>query len=280
MDYIELNCRIDSEKADLFRELLIQELADVGYESFIDTDAGLLAYIAQRDFEPEQLDSISLFSDHAFGQVKFTWDLIKDQNWNKEWESNFSPVLIANQCYIRATFHQPIPEIKYEIVIDPKMSFGTGHHETTSLMIEQMLDMPILGKSILDMGCGTGILAVFASKLGADPIIAIDIDEWAYRNSLENISLNNISNIKVLAGDKSIIPDNAYDVILANINRNILLDDMSAYAKHLKNNGLILLSGIYNSDLPVIEECAISNGLLFKKKLSKNNWVSALFQKK
>jgi ribosomal protein L11 methyltransferase len=279
MDYIELTCKIYSDQLPLAREILMQELANIGYESFMDTETGLLAYIADRNFDSAELDNLSALSDMKLGNIQFKWDLIKDQNWNQEWENNFTPVLIDDKCYVRATFHKPNPNVQYEIVIEPKMSFGTGHHETTYLMLAQMFDLPIMGKRVLDMGCGTGILAILASKFGANTIVAIDIDEWAYRNALENIAINNSLEIKVLLGDKSVLPHMKYDIILANINRNILLNDMVTYYEHADNEGKLLLSGIYESDLPMVTEVAQNAGFVFVRSSEKNNWCSALFQK-
>jgi ribosomal protein L11 methyltransferase len=279
MDYIELTCKIESDQIPLVREILMQELANIGYESFVDTDNGLLAYINSRNFDAKELDNLTTLADMRIGNVHFKWDLIKDQNWNQEWENNFSPVLIDNKCFVRATFHKPNTKVQYEIVIEPKMSFGTGHHETTSLMIEQMLDLPFKNKKVLDMGCGTAILSILAAKLEASSVLAIDIDEWAYRNALENITLNDISRIKVLQGDKSNIPETEFDIILANINRNILLEDMDSYSKHLITNGTLLLSGIYNSDVTMITESAKTQNFQLSKITEKNNWCSILFQK-
>jgi ribosomal protein L11 methyltransferase len=279
MDYIELTCKIYSDQLPLAREILMQELGNIGYESFMDTETGLLAYIADRNFDSAELDNLSALSDMKLGNIQFKWDLIKDQNWNEEWENNFTPVLIDNKCFVRATFHKPNPNVQFEIVIEPKMSFGTGHHETTSLMLTQMFELPIKGKHVLDMGCGTGILAILASKFEADSIVAIDIDEWAYRNALENIALNNSPKIKVILGDKSVLPPSKYDIILANINRNILLNDMVAYYEHAANDCKLLLSGIYESDLPLVTEVAQNVGFEFVRSNEKNNWCSALFQK-
>jgi ribosomal protein L11 methyltransferase len=280
MDYIELSCKIESKTPDLLREMLTLELANMGYESFVETTDGMLAYVASHNFIEANIYSISFFKDLDLGNVVFKWQVIKDQNWNEEWEKNFNPVLIHNQCYIRATFHEPKPDVEYEIVIDPKMSFGTGHHETTSLMVEQMLTIDFFQKKVLDMGCGTGILAILASKIGAQIIDAIDIDEWSYQNSLENCHLNNISNVRVICGDRSVIPTIPYDLILANINRNILLKDMDAYAEHLISGGILLLSGIYTTDLSLLTEAAKAHNLSFILRTEKNKWASAIFQKK
>lgn len=280
MDYIELSCKIESQSADLVREMLTLELANIGFESFVETTDGMLAYISSFDFTVERLNSISFFKDLNLGNIKFKWQLIKDQNWNEEWEKNFSPVLIGKQCYIRATFHEPMPDVEHEIIIDPKMSFGTGHHETTYLMIEQMFTIDFFQKKVLDMGCGTGILAIMASKLGARLIDAIDIDEWSYQNCLENCNLNGTNNIQIICGDRSVIPSCEYDLILANINRNILLKDMDTYAQHLVSGGILLISGIYSNDLLLLKEVATSNNLSFILNTEKNKWASAIFLKK
>jgi ribosomal protein L11 methyltransferase len=279
MDYIELNCELKTNNLEIARELLTQQLADIGYESFIDTDTGITAYIIVKDFKDEELNKISILSGEISGEVKFSWSLIKDQNWNQQWESNFSPVIINSDCYIRATFHEPQPGYKYEIVIEPKMSFGTGHHETTSLMMENMMKLSLSQKQILDMGSGTGILSVLASMLGAASVTAIDIDEWAYNNALENIKLNHISNIEVIHGDKACIPDKQFDIILANINRNILLNDMPSYFKALKKGGELLLSGIYVEDIDIVNSTAQASGFKFMSSQSKNKWACVLFSK-
>lgn len=279
MDYIELSCKIESQSTDLVREMLTLELANIGFESFVETTDGMLAYISSFDFIVERLNSISFFKELNLGNIKFKWQLIKDQNWNEEWEKNFSPVLIGKQCYIRATFHEPMPDVEYEIIIDPKMSFGTGHHETTYLMVEQMLTIDFFQKKVLDMGCGTGILAIMASKLGARIVDAIDIDEWSYQNCLENCNLNGANNIQVICGDRSVIPSCEYDLILANINRNILLKDMDTYAQHLVSGGILLISGIYSDDLLLLKEVATTNNLSFILNTEKNKWASAIFLK-
>lgn len=280
MDYVELTCKIESHTQELLREMLTQELAEIGYESFMESPFGLLAYIVERDFDADRLSRINFFKVLDLGIVTFNWKVIKDQNWNKEWENNFSPVIIGNLCYIRATFHEPMPDVKYNIIIDPKMSFGTGHHETTSLMAEKMLTMNFRNKKVLDMGCGTGILAILASKLGAHSIDAIDIDEWAYQNSIENCRLNTATNIKIICGDRQSIPKKNYDIILANINRNILLQDMDAYTQHILPEGILVISGIFTSDLPIVKASAEKNSFEFTGNNDKNNWTSASFKKK
>jgi len=278
MDYIQLNCKIHTDNLTLFRELLMYELGNIGFESFIETADGLSAYIQAKSFNETFLNEITFYNDLTLGTVEFTSQYIKDQNWNEEWEKNFQPVLIGTKCYIRAPFHKP-KTVDYEIIIEPKMSFGTGHHETTSLMIEQMLSMDFDGKKVLDMGCGTGVLAIMASKLKALSVIAIDIDEWAYTNTIENCQLNNVSNVSAQIGDIDLISGKHFDIVLANINRNILLKQISHFAGTQATDGLLLLSGIYLEDLPMIQKCAEKFHYEYLSIIKKNNWIVVLFRK-
>jgi len=211
--------------------------------------------------------------------VVYTHEWIKDKDWNEVWEHNFQPVLIGDKCYIRATFHEQHKTIPYEIVIDPKMAFGTGHHETTSLMIEQMLTLDLSGKRVLDMGCGTGVLAIMASKLKADYILAIDIDIWSYQNTIENCGLNSITNIIAKQGDIDLISGMKFDVIIANINRNILLNQISHYANTLDRDGLLLMSGIYWNDFEIMNSAVQKFGFVNLTLHEKNNWIAVLFKK-
>ena len=279
MDYIQLNCKIQSQNLTLFQELLMHELGNIGFESFVETGNGLSAYIESKNFDENLIKKISFPEELTLGSVEYSSEIIPGQNWNQEWEKNFSPVFIASRCYIRAPFHKP-KDKAYEIVIEPKMSFGTGHHETTSLMIEQMLSMPFDGKKVLDMGCGTGVLAIMASMLKAKSVLAIDIDEWAYENTIENCQNNKATNVSALMGDIELISEKQFDIILANINRNILLKQISHYAHSQSNGGLLLLSGIYLEDLPMIQKCAENHTYEFLSVLKKNNWIAALFTKK
>ncbi|MFZ2430709.1 MAG: 50S ribosomal protein L11 methyltransferase, partial [Lutibacter sp.] len=203
---------------------------------------------------------------------------IEQTNWNIEWEKNFNPIQVDGLVSIRAPFHEN-PNLKYDIVIEPKMSFGTGHHETTHMMIQHLLDLGVAGKKVLDMGCGTGILAIFAEMKGAKPIDAIDIDNWCYQNSLENVERNNCKHISVYEGDASLLKNKKYDVIIANINRNILLNDMNTYASCLDENGVILLSGFYKEDIPVIDAEVSKYGLKLDKQIERNNWVALKYVK-
>lgn len=259
-------------------DILIALLAENGFESFEETENGLKAYIPTKAFNPELLISIINSTKDSF---QFTYQVkeMENTNWNAVWESNYEPVLISDKVYIYAPFHAPMPEAEYAILIEPKMSFGTAHHETTSLMISMMLRENLHSQSLLDMGCGTAILAILAEKMGAINIEAIDNDENAFENSIENLERNNCSNINVGFGGYEIISGD-FNVILANINKNILLRDMSAYTEHLLAGGKIFFSGFYLNDLADIEKLANKSGLILDSFEEKNNWVCARFIKK
>ena len=273
MNYIGCFFKIDSGSLDIQTaiDILVAELGQVGFESFTENPDGVDAYIQKADWNASLLDDIQILESE---EVTFSYDVkeIEQVNWNEEWEKNFEPIVIADQVSIRAPFHEN-PGLKYDIVIEPKMSFGTGHHETTHLMIQHLMELDLQGKKVLDMGCGTGILAIFAEMKGATALDAIDIDDWCYENSLENVERNNCQHISVFEGDASLLKPDAYDVIIANINRNILLKDMSVYTDSLKENGILLLSGFYTEDIEKINESAELNGLKQDKKLTRNNWV-------
>jgi len=279
MDYIELRCNISAPDIQTVSEILIAQLNEIGYESYDETDEGVNAYILEKFFDIEKVKNLQV-NQIKDVSISYDWEVIKTQNWNEVWEKNFDPIIIDDQCVIRAPFHKDTPKLNYEIIIEPKMSFGTGHHETTYLMLKTMLDLDFKDKVVLDMGCGTGVLAIFASLLGAKEITAIDIDEWAYNNTLENIDKNSCSNIKVFQGDASLLTDQAFDIIIANINRNILMDDIKNYAKVLKTKGILLLSGLYDKDLPMIKEEAEYNKLDYISFQEKRNWIAAKFIKK
>jgi ribosomal protein L11 methyltransferase len=279
MNYIELDCKISPYNAEI-AEILTAELSELGYESFVETETGLLAYIQEDIFKEETLPSIGIVSNPDF-DITFTHKTIEQENWNETWEKNyFEPIIIENQCVIRSSFHKEFPEIDYQITIDPKMAFGTGHHETTSLMIKEILQLELERKSVLDMGCGTGVLAILSAMKGAVDITAIDIDEWSYNNTLENMELNSIKGIKVKHGDVSAIDERNYDIFFANINKNVLLKDIPTYAKYMEKNALLLLSGFYNSDIEDISSVAESNGFELVKKDEKNNWTMLKYLKK
>ena len=255
-------------------EILVAYLSDLEFESFEDTDYGIKAYISADVFNLTEIESICETLDC---DIAIQHKIIKQQNWNAKWESDFQPILIANNCGIRAKFHKPL-DVEYEIIITPKMSFGTGHHATTNGMMTSMFDLDFFSKRVLDMGCGTAVLAILAEKLGSNEIQAIDVEEWAYKNAIENSKMNTCNNIQVLWGGKEKI-EGDFDIILANINRNILLEDMSIYSKHLKQDGIILLSGFYIKDLDKISEEAINNKLQYINHTSQQDWVTAKFKK-
>ncbi len=276
MSYTELNCRVFP--AEPATDILIAQLAEIGYESFVESDTGLLAYIPTEEFDAEALNSLPVIETNMF-DISFEYAEIEEENWNAVWESNYEPVLIADRCYVRAPFHTPHPRAAYDIVVEPKMSFGTAHHETTFLVAQLMLEQDFKGKRVLDMGTGTGVLAILAHKMGAKEIVAIDNDEWAYTNAKENLERNEVTNAEVILGDAGDIRDEAYDIIIANINRNILVSDMNSYAKVLKSNGVILLSGFYEHDRIIVEKEAAQNNIQALKHVEKNDWVAVAGQK-
>ncbi|MDQ4141318.1 MAG: 50S ribosomal protein L11 methyltransferase, partial [Bacteroidota bacterium] len=214
------------------------------------------------------------------GRIAYSTQKIEKQNWNEEWEKNFEPLLIGDVCSVRASFHPKPEQVQYDIIINPKMSFGTGHHETTTLMIENQLTIDHQNKRVLDMGCGTGILAIMACKLGAANIVAVDIEDWTVENARENAAINECTDIDVRLGDvQQITTDAPFDIVLANINRNVLLDDIPAYATKILPGGALVVSGFYTEDLDLIKDKALSSDLNFTSVRTKNNWVSAVFTK-
>ncbi len=253
-------------------EILIAELAYSSFESFIETKNGMTAYIQKKDWHEDILQGIQILNSDEF-KISYESAEVDQINWNSEWEKNFEAIQVNDQISVRAPFHAD-PKLKYDIIIEPKMSFGTGHHETTHLMLQQLLDLDVGGRSVLDMGCGTGILAIFAEMKGADKIDAIDIDTWCYENSIENIEKNHCNNIAVYQGDASLLKKKSYDLIIANINRNVLLQDIAVYSRNLTKKGVLLLSGFYKEDIPIIDKEAQRYNLYLEKTLEKNNWVS------
>ena len=223
------------------------------------------------------MDTIFILNSDEF-LIQYTKNEVEQTNWNAEWEKNFKPIQVDDLVSIRAPFHEN-PHLKYDIVIVPKMSFGTGHHETTHMMVQHLLALDLENKKVLDMGCGTGILAIFAEMKGANPVDAIDIDAWCYENSLENIARNNCSHITVFEGDSALLIDKKYDVIIANINRNILLEDMNIYANCLHENGVLLLSGFYQEDISMIDAEVSKYNLKLESFIERNNWVALKYNK-
>ncbi|WP_445736651.1 50S ribosomal protein L11 methyltransferase [Mariniflexile sp.] len=256
-------------------EILIAELGYAGFESFVENEEGVTAYIQKEEWNESILDDIQILNSDEF-EITYTFEDIEQTNWNEAWEKNFSPIVVDGVCTVRAPFHEK-PNTPYDIIIEPKMSFGTGHHETTHMMIQHVLKNDLINKSVLDMGCGTGVLAILAEIKGAKPVDAVDYDNWCYLNSLENVERNNCKNITVIEGDASVLKGKKYDVIIANINRNILLNDMERYVSCLNKNGLLFLSGFYNDDMPVIQEECEKQMLKFEEKLERNHWVALKF---
>ncbi|MFZ3273659.1 MAG: 50S ribosomal protein L11 methyltransferase [Lutibacter sp.] len=277
MDNIYMSYTFKVSPKEPATEILIAELGEAGFESFVENEEGVEAFIQKTDWNTHVLDDIYVLKSGEF-QISYEMQEIEQTNWNIEWEKNFNPIQVDGLVSIRAPFHEN-PNLKYDIVIEPKMSFGTGHHETTHMMIQHLLDLGVAGKKVLDMGCGTGILAIFAEMKGAKPIDAIDIDNWCYQNSLENVERNNCKHISVFEGDASLLKNKKYDVIIANINRNILLNDMNTYASCLDENGVILLSGFYKEDIPVIDAEVSKYGLKLDKQIERNNWVALKYVK-
>lgn len=278
MNYIEINfdCNPNNE---IVRDLLSASLADIGFESFVESEKGVTAYIQEQSFDEDVLQSL-LENLPVESQIIYSSKSIEDKNWNEEWEKNyFQPLIIDDRCIIQSTFHKQPANYEYNILIDPKMSFGTGHHQTTELMIREMLNFNFARKSVLDMGCGTAILAILASMRGADPILAIDIDEWAYENAKENLGLNNVNNVEVKIGNSKLLGNEKFDVVLANINRNVLLNDISVYSSVLSKGGDLFMSGFYVEDILAIREACDENGLVYLHHGEKDNWAIVRFGK-
>jgi len=275
MNYIEVNIEI-TPFSEEFSDIVISAIEELPFESFVNEEPFLKAYIPQDSFKAQDLKTLlSAFDGLDSFTLKVSNKFIEHKNWNEVWESNFRPIVVAQRCTVKAGFHKDLPNTEYNIVIDPKMAFGTGHHQTTYLMIDSILENDFKGKVVLDMGCGTGILAILAVMRGANvPVFAIDIDPIATLSACENSVKNGVGNkIEVLTGDSSLIQKERYNVILANINRNIILSDIEIYAGALKTNGVILLSGFYFQDLSLILEAGKKCGLEFVSQKIKDNWA-------
>ncbi|CAM4408304.1 50S ribosomal protein L11 methyltransferase [Zobellia roscoffensis] len=256
-------------------DILIAELGEVDFESFVENEEGVLAYIQKNDWNENILEAVEILDNELF-KVEFSIKEIEQENWNATWEENFEAIQVADKCVVRAPFHEK-PNVQYDIVIEPKMSFGTGHHETTHMMLQFILENDFDGKDVLDMGSGTGVLAILTAMKNAKHIDAIDIDNWCYLNAKENVERNECDHISVFEGDASLLGERKYDTIIANINRNILLADIPVYAENLKENGTLFLSGFYEEDIPLISETCVKSGLKFEKNLQKNNWVAVKY---
>ncbi len=274
MNYIEVAVTIEPKEQG--SDVLIAKLSELGFESFVETEQGFLAYIQEEEYSEEEVElTIGDFLD--LFKIKFMSKIIPKQNWNKEWESNFQPIDVDGKCYIRAPFHEKKPGYLLDIIIEPKMSFGTGHHDTTQLMIQILMLLNVKNKALLDMGCGTGVLAIAASMLGANPITAIDIDDWSFENTIENLAKNNINNALVHKGDAQILEGKIFHTILANINKNVLLADMSVYKKVLEKNGNLVLSGFFETDISEIKTKAEDLGFKYESIYISNKWAALHF---
>lgn len=264
---------------EIVTDVISAMAGEIGFESFVEWEKGVQAYIQQSLFNEEALKGMVADFPLPDTSITYTIQEAEDKDWNEEWEKNFfQPIVIDDRCCIHSTFHKDTPKTEYEILINPQMAFGTGHHETTSSIICELLDADLQGKSVLDMGCGTSILAILASMRGANPVTAIDIDDWCVNNSRDNIALNGISNITVELGDANLLKGrDPFDVIIANINRNILLADMPQYAACMHSGSELYMSGFYLEDIPAIREKAESLGMTFVHHREKNNWVAVKF---
>lgn len=274
-NYLEFHFTIDPVQPA--SEILIAELGYLGFESFVENNDGITAYIPVEEYEDDLLAGVHILQSEDF-TIKYDVQEIERLNWNEEWEKNFEPILVDEHCSVRAPFH-PKTDADFEIVIEPKMSFGTGHHATTHMMIQHILKNDWEGKSVLDMGCGTGVLAILTALKGAKSIDAIDIDNWCYQNTLENIAKNDCEHINVEEGGAELLEGREYDMILANINRNILLRDLPIYEKCLKPQGYLFLSGFYEGDLPAITKACKELGLDMIENFKRKDWIAAKFSR-
>ena len=280
MKYIEVNITLGQN--DPFRDLLVDALGNEGpYDSFVETPTGLKAYVQESLFDEDWLKE-QLADIEEMTSCSYTFENLPDKNWNEEWEKQHKPVLVeaanGKRVWVRAPFHEHRSDVDYEIEIEPKMSFGTAHHQTTYMMLSYLTELELAGQRVLDMGCGTAVLAILAKIKGAEYVEAIDIDEWAYNNAIENAQRNGVA-LNVRIGDASLLTDQQFDLIIANINRNILLNDMAAYAKVLAQGGTLLLSGFYESDVPVLQQHAEALGLQLQQQKVRQSWAALMMQK-
>lgn len=278
MKYIEVKFNFSSQE-EYVKDLLSSELGEIGFESFSPEGEALVAYVQKPVFDESALKQ--LLSDFEYdSQITFEANDAEEKDWNEEWEKNyFEPIVIGDQCVVHGSFHKDIPVAKYDIVINPKMAFGTGYHATTTLMMKALLSHDLTDKSLLDMGCGTAILAILSKKKGSGRTVGIDIDEWAYENAKENIVMNGTPDIEIRLGGADALKEETFDIIMANINRNILLQDIQHYAKRLHPGSLLFMSGFYEGDIPVIEAETQKYGLRKLSYEKQNDWVGVKFEK-
>ncbi|WP_026950700.1 50S ribosomal protein L11 methyltransferase [Algoriphagus mannitolivorans] len=275
MDYLEFKIKCKEE----FREILIAELAEIGFDSFLETEEGIDAYAQEADFDREEFQRVIEGYQEA-AEISLTEGKMPKVNWNQEWEKNYDPISVDDLVYVRASFHESKPGFRHEIVINPKMSFGTGHHATTFQMLKHQGRLDHAGKRVLDVGSGTGILAIMAHLLGASAVEAFDIDDWCVENGNENFDLNGLSTRMGLGTIRDVNPQGPFDIVLANINKNVLLDEMQIYAELLEPQGYLLLSGFYSEDIQDLLEVAKPLGLELLESSTKDNWAALILQKK
>jgi ribosomal protein L11 methyltransferase len=275
MNYTEFNPKTSPPQPAF--EILIAELGEVGFESFVENEDGITAYIQSQDYKEGMLEDIQILNSDEF-EIIYSSQEIEQVNWNSEWEKNFQPISVEGKCTVRAPFHKK-PDTEFDIIIEPKMSFGTGHHATTHMMLQFILKDEWEGQQVLDMGCGTGVLAILAEKKGAAAVDAIDIDNWCSLNSVENAERNNCENVSVYEGGAELLKGKSYDRIIANINMNILLEDIGIYSGCLNSGGKLYLSGFYTEDIPDIQAECTRNGLKPTEELERENWAALCFVK-
>mgnify|MGYP001360984630 CR=1 FL=1 len=278
MKYIEVNFNI-TPTSETANDVLAAQLAEIGFESFVEQQEGISAYVPIDEFSVDKINS--LIEDFILDvNITFSFKEMEDKNWNEEWENNFfKPIVFEDKCVVHSSFHKPEGEFEYDILIDPKMAFGTGHHQTTGLILKEMLNMDFKNKTVLDMGCGTAVLAILASMMGSGDVVAIDIDEWAYNNAVENVALNNINNVRVELGGAELLGNQSFDIIIANINRNILLRDIPHYANVLNPEGILMLSGFYEEDIPALRVVCTNHKIELKKSANQDKWAAMICQK-
>tara|TARA_B100001758_G_scaffold247889_1_gene268215 strand:- start:15208 stop:16041 length:834 start_codon:yes stop_codon:yes gene_type:complete len=269
MHYTEVNIRL--KELNPFSDIIVARFHEIEFESYIEDENGVKAYIQTHLLDEELVNSI-LVEVSEQTDLSYKINQVEPENWNRKWENNFLPIFINDKCVVRANFHEPIADIEYEIVITPKMSFGTGHHETTSLVMNQMFELDFKNKSVLDIGSGTGVLAILASLLGANYLVGVDIDDWAFKNGIDNANINNVFNIKFFHGNIKLISEEKFDVILANINRNIILQDIKNYVELMNERSDILLSGFLKDDVALILDKSEQLGLKLVGQKNNNKW--------
>lgn len=286
MKYIQLTLTTHPFNENI-TDMLSYHLGNIGYETFVATEDGLNAYIPQSSFSEQKIDELfqqlSVDVNHLLTDIKieYRFNELEDENWNKKWEENyFSPLVVSDKCLVKSTFHNVEEHYEYEIVIDPKMAFGTGHHQTTYLMMQETLKLDLRNKSVLDIGCGTAVLAILASMMGAIDVVAIDFDEWAYQNAKENVLLNDISNVDVRLGEINLVEEEKFDIILANINRNILMQNIMHYSEAMNRGATLIMSGFYLEDVPILKLELQKHGLVYQKLEQRDNWTAIVCGKK